>query len=346
MATEGVSIELELCWERLAAQPPAGENLTTRLAFPRGRKDVFIGLDANGCRHLLVELPEHEEDELVERASRGISVVTRNLHVDADSTIRFIDIICLESPGYAALDVVAVELADALDSGASIARASLVRNVLAKWRRFWSGTSHGLLSREQQVGLFGELWFFLHWLCPSIGAEIAIDRWRGPLGARHDFEAPKISVEVKTTENAGGRHTIHGIEQLLEPQDGALFFFSLLVRDEGGAPDHLAGLVAQTREMLKPYHDARVSLDALLDEVGYKDEFEREYAKLRLRVRSESLLRVSENFPRLVPASFVNDVPQNVLQVTYDIVVDASATWMVARTPDAAGQILGDFISS
>jgi hypothetical protein len=50
-----------------------------------------------------------------------------------------------------------------LQAGASIGHISLVQNVLAKWRRFWSGVSRGLLSKEQQFGLFGELWFFCRW---------------------------------------------------------------------------------------------------------------------------------------------------------------------------------------
>src|SRR5207245_778158 len=98
-----------------------------------------------------------------------------------------------------------------------------VARVFARWRRFWGQLPQHLLSREQQLGLFAELWFLNVWLLPRVDAAEAVTRWRGPFGARHDFEWPTRSVEVKvTTSTRGPIHYIHGLDQLVPPDGGNL----------------------------------------------------------------------------------------------------------------------------
>ncbi|AQV95654.1 PD-(D/E)XK motif protein [Cupriavidus necator] len=344
MATSGIEeARRELGWLGLQSEPPTGERLTTRLAFPGRRRDIFIAIDALSRRHILVELPEGETGELVERSIRGISVATRELRIGNDETARFIDIVCLESQGHAALDVVAIELAGALDKGATIGRPALVRNVLAKWQRFWSGANQGLLTFEAQVGLFGELWFLLNWLGPVVGEAVAVSRWRGPLGARNDFEAPGIAVEVKTNSALDNRHTIHGVEQLLEPEGGELYLFSLRVREDCSAPHHLPGLILQARDALGTHHDALSTLEAVLEAAGYMDVFSQEYSKLRLRVRAETLYHVTEGFPRIVPQSFNAGVPAGVSGLVYTLSTDAATPWVKASEPSCAGPFISAF---
>ena len=309
--------------------------MTARLAFPHRRRDLFIGIDAAAHRHLYVEIPNTEE-ELTERASRGISVSTRMLNVGDGQLMRFVDVECLEPYGHAALDLVASELADALDAGATIERTSLVRNILAKWRRFWSGAGGGLLSREEQIGLFGEMWFMLLWLMPAVGEEAAVKCWRGPWGSRHDFEAMGVAVEVKSTCSSDGLHIVNGVEQLLAPQSGDLYFLSLKLREEQSSTHHLPSLVARARELLQSHYEARSALDSTLESAGYLDAFEREYAKLRMQVRSERLYHVVEGFPRVVPTLFAAGVPNGVTQISYRVSVDVAPHLAVASEPVAA----------
>ena len=185
-----------LPWALVEGQPPGGERLTVRTALPGNHDDVLIALDAARRRYVLVRIPTGEPSELAERTSKGIAVQTVEMRVDGDRTENFVEIACLESQGHAALDTIAVELVEALVAGASIGRVRLVQNVLAKWRRFWSGVNQGVLSKEQQLGLFGELWFLSRWLCPSVGTAKALQMWRGPAGSRNDFEVQGMGIEV------------------------------------------------------------------------------------------------------------------------------------------------------
>lgn len=332
-----------LRWDLLETQPPSGERLTVRLAMPRRRTDLFIGLDSSGRRHVLVQIPSGEPSELSERTSRGIGVQTVEMKVDDGQLRTFVNVACLEPQGHAALDVIVAEIADALDKGASIGRVALVQNVLGKWRRFWSGVSQGLLSREEQLGLFGELWFLSYWLGPSIGLSNAVGMWRGPLGARHDFEARMIGIEVKTSGRSDGAHHINGLEQLEQPAGGALLLMSIAVRDEASATDCLPDIIEHIRQGLAEDYSALSRFDSCLYAAGYMDDVAREYAKLKLRVRVEALYRVEGNFPRLVPSNLKEPLPSGIDSVGYQLNLGAADTWRLATTAESGKSLLRDF---
>lgn len=336
----------QLRWDLVESQPPNGEQLTVRVAMPGRRKDLLIAVDSGARRHILIEIPSGEPSALSERASRGISVQTVEMKVDGGEHRNFIDVVCLDAHGHVALDVIVGEIADALDAGASILRVALVQNVLSKWRRFWSAISQGLLGRDQQIGLFGELWFLAHWLGPSIGLSAAVHMWRGPFGARNDFECKSIGIEVKTSSRSDRAHHINGLEQLMEPTGGSLFLMSLSVREEVSASDSLPVLIRNIREGLSDDHGTLSHFDSCLFAVGYHDSLEREYEKLRLRVRNEELYRVADAFPRLVPSSLKSPLPPGIDQISYELRLDGAIPWRLAVTPEAARQLLRDFLQS
>lgn len=330
-----------LRWDLLEGQPPTGERLTVRAAIAGRHPGVLIAIDAARRRHVLVEIPAGEAGEIAERTSRGIAVQSVVLKTGEGQENRFVEIACLDAHGHAALDTIAVELVDALEAGASIGRVRLVQNELAKWRRFWAVVSQGVLSKEQQLGLFGELWFLIRWLAPNVGTGSAVSMWRGPGGARNDFELPGLAVEVKTTGRVDGAHLIHGLDQLVEPPGGRLMLFSLVVRDEASETESLPRLVDQARSLIGDDHNLQSQFDAMLYAAGYDDRLVGEYAKLVLRVRSERLYRVGEGFPRLVPTSLIGGLPPGIGIVEYELRLDSAGAWLLASTPGAAAAHIG-----
>jgi hypothetical protein len=319
-----------LPWALLEAEPPSGERLTVRTALP-------------GSHDVLIRIPAGEPSELTERISKGIAVQTVEMRVDGGRSEKFVEIACLEAQGHAALDTIAVELVEALLAGASIGRVRLVQNVLAKWRRFWSGVNSGVLSLEQQLGLFGEIWFLSRWLCPSVGVSKAVQMWRGPSGSRNDFEVQAMGIEVKTTCRIDSLHVIHGLDQLLEPPGGTLFLYSLKVRDEASGTESLSQVVDEMRALLTDDYQTLMQFESSIYAAGYDDRLATEYAKLVLRVCEEGLYRVVDGFPRLVPSSVIGGVPAGVSAVNYELGMDAASAWLLARTPAAAAKLLLDF---
>ena len=229
-------------WTRLGEGRARGEFLWARWAAPDMTQRLLAAVDSNSKRHLLIRL-QPGDAVLSDERSRGLEVATRDLSVPGQDIGRYLDVTCQDASGHEAFDLIGGELAERLAKERESA-AECVTRVLAKWRRFWGEPPRQMLSREEQLGLFAELWFLSVWLVPRLGSDEAVKRWRGAFGARHDFEWPGRSVEVKaTTSSRGAIHRIHGIEQLMPPDSGELLLFSLRLREEAGGGNSLPRVI-------------------------------------------------------------------------------------------------------
>lgn len=308
-------------WTRLEAGRPAGEALTARMATPEITQRLQAALDAEGTRHFLIKLEPNEAD-LRDADSRGLTVRTRDLIVVGQSPARFLDVTCEDAAGHAGFDLIGGEIAEALNNGTQ-SPAVIIARVLAKWRRFWGQLPRQVLSREAQLGLFAELWFLAVWLIPRCGAAAAVRRWRGPYGARHDFEWLGRSVEVKATTSTQGRiHRINSLDQLASPENGSLSLFSMRLREEAGASNTLPAIVELCRTLLEADADAHNHWEAALTAAGYSAVHKEEYARLKLRIVTESLYAVCDDFPRLTVESLAGGLPGGVTGVEYEIRLD------------------------
>jgi Putative PD-(D/E)XK family member, (DUF4420) len=319
-------------WVRLSEGQVQGEQLWVRQASPDQTDRLLAAVDPEGLRHLLIRLTVSEVD-CTDTQSRGIIVTTREFAATGGELGRYIDIVCSDPSGHSAFDLIGEELADRMEARTE-EPADTVKRVLAKWRRFWGDQPRTLLSRSEQIGLFAELWFMHLWLVPRIGATAAAERWRGPLGSRHDFEWPGRSTEVKGTSTTRGIvHRINGLDQLVPPVGGSLMFFSLRVREEAGAHNTLPSIVSACRLSLADDDDAIGLFESRLHQAGYSPVYEPEYEKFKLRIVAEGLYRVEEDFPRITPAAFHGAVPPGVELVEYEINLSGFERLRIAVRP-------------
>lgn len=286
--------------------------------MPDETERLLAALDSEGRRHFLVLLTE-EEPNLDDSQSRGLRVVTRELSVPGHSPGRYLDVSCHDPSGHDAFQVIGGELADRLVLNQDSPAVDMAK-VLAKWRRFWGQQPRDMLTQQEQLGLLAEIWFLHVWLVPRIGASAAVDRWRGPLGARHDFEWPHCSVEVKaTTSTRGLVHRINGIEQLVPPQEGRLLLFSLRLREEGGAANSLTSIVRACEAALAGNDEALSLFSSRAAAAGYSPTHDEEYSRACYRIVDEALFSVQGEFPRLIPESVLGGLPHGVEHVEYEI---------------------------
>jgi hypothetical protein len=323
-------------WVHLAEVGPIGDKLAARLALPNLTNRLQCALDSNNHRHLLIALRASEE-ELHDSQSRGLSVVTRELVTHGQEVAaRYIDIECQDAAGYAAMDLIGGELANGLSDNDKPPH-QVVEHTLGRWRRFWSGLPKNVLSREEFFGLFGELWFLLFWLLPKSGVIQAVQRWRGPFGARHDFEWQGKSIEVKATTSTRGRiHLINGIEQLLPPQNGELLLFSIRLREEAGGANTLPGLIEICRSLIESNPDSLSRFEMGLARAGYSPAHDGEYNKIFLRIAEEALFAVKDDFPRITEAEFTSGIPVGVEAFKYEINLNGFDHLRVAISPEQA----------
>jgi hypothetical protein len=331
----GIAAISEAVWRQIEPARPSGDELVARQAAPDVSPRLLAAIDFRGRRHFLVTLND-EDDGYQDVGSRGISVRTEELVLKDALGARFLKIVCDDPAGHAMFDLIGAEIAERLHSATDMP-ADIVSRVLAKWRRFWGQAPNQILSREGQIGLFSELWFLTYWLVPTLGSAEGSRMWRGPHGARHDFERQGLSVEAKGTTSTRGRvHKVHGIRQLDPPEAGILYFFSLRLREEAGAANSLPVLIQICRQRLRDDGNAEDLLEAALLASGYSVTHEAEYSGVHWRIVEETLFATEGRFPRITAASFPTGVPQGIEEIDYTINLSTFEDAVIARRPDEA----------
>ena len=324
-------------WSKLYRDIPNGSALTARIAFPEVSSEILAAIDSSCNRHFLIPIMDTDE-EIIDNDSRGISVNSDSLKIRGESgngsTSKYIDVMCMDKVGFDGFNLIGRQITEAITTG-NASRAESVRRVLARWRYFWGKTPKNVLSKEQIIGLFGELWFLRFWLLPKFELKNVLESWSGPKGGRHDFEFGGRSIEVKATALVDGRkHWIHGIDQLIPPDDGILLFYSIKLREEANASRNLTDLVSDCREIININADALDLFENALALIGYSPMHEIEYGKIKFRVVDEALFEVNDSFPKLTSDMLINGCPSGVDRVEYQINLDGFEDCIIAKGPE------------
>lgn len=329
--------DLDKVWTELPSPVP-GELSGIRAPGLPLQSAIYIVIDGARTRQLMVEMGDAAEP-LRSSTTRGLEVTTDDLRIGDAPVRRYIRLAC-QNPShhatFAALcsSIISGVLRDPADPKAAVVRC------LDRWRSFWMVDQAGL-TREQALGLFGELWFLYRWSGPLSVA--TIDRWQGPLGARHDFQWPVASIESKASASAAGAgptHFIASLEQLEDAEAGQLYLFSLHVAEDRLAANSLPLLVERITAGLTSDGDALSLFSDRLARAGYNPADAGRYAR-PFRVLSEELYRVDGAFPRLTRGSFSGGLPSGIGEVSYSLSMDVCAPWRIAIAPsDPAASVI------
>lgn len=203
-----------------------------------------------------------------------------------------------------------------------------VYTALGDWKRLLrSRPEH--LSLEALRGLVGELWFGLNVLGRDRPLAEVFDQWRGPFGAHQDFQfASGHNYEVKAVRPGVDWVQISSEFQLDSLRAPLTLSIVELSDVESSAPDAfcLHDLLREIKGDLATRPEASRSFETALTE--YRDPFThsfyREHWFEAHRVRHH---RVSEGFPRLVPAS----LPPGVTDVQYKLAVEALVPFVAEK---------------
>ena len=175
------------------------------------------------------------------------------------------------------------------------------------------------LSVEEQRGLVGEL-AFLKELSSSLGAESAIDTWKGPYGAAKDFEFMGVAVEVKARRT--GSKPLIGIsshDQLSDVPLSKLFLRITNIESEI-VPEgqDLHGYVQEIEQLFEDWPNAFAAWEQAILATGYDPNDD--YDDRRWRLCGSTDYEVVEGFPRIS-----SPVPFGIDNVKYTIDLDACA---------------------
>ena len=179
-------------------------------------------------------------------------------------------------------------------------------NRLIQWSVFFKNCPEGVLSIKQQIGLFGELDFSLHFV--QKGLPEIIDHWKGPDKAAKDYVFKDSAVEVKTTlRDDKNRIQISNEFQLDSEGFYKLFLYFLIVSEDNIEGQTLPEQIDAIRYHLAKDKARLNTFEDLLKKAGYEETFRDRYS---IRFVSESFFcyEVSSEFPRITPANLVHGI--------------------------------------
>jgi putative PD-(D/E)XK family protein DUF4420 len=171
---------------------------------------------------------------------------------------------------------------------------SAVLEALDALRQLLAG--RGMLSEEQEIGLFGELLVLRH-LLRRLPAADALTSWRGPAGEEHDFALPDADVEVKSTTSELRSHWIGDLRQLQPSPGRRLVLLSIQLTGAGPEGASLAELIGEVCDLVSDAA-AKAELRRRLD---YPDRYSTAHPR-RFRLRTTpAIFDVDSEFPAITP---------------------------------------------
>jgi Putative PD-(D/E)XK family member, (DUF4420) len=279
--------------------------------------EAFLGLDDTQRPHLLLAT---DEDQTALRSDIAALEVGSRVLTIAGAPRAFLDIGCLVASVAEVFDHFIVAVIDRLEAGAE-RPVTAVGKVLDQWRHFLVAAS-GPPGRDKLATVFGELLVVLDVVRVS---GTGIRAWVGPFGSRHDLRDASTAVEVKTTRSHSARIvTVHGEDQLLEPDNGTLYLH--LVRLEA-VPDGGRSVSSLVDEILAAGAPAQELFHALAT-AGIPPVDLPAVDGVRFDVRERTTFPVDERLPRIVPGSFVHGTrPVGVIDLSYRVELDHALEW-------------------
>jgi hypothetical protein len=142
------------------------------------------------------------------------------------------------------------------------------------------------LSKEEQLGLFGELLF----ICNSQDPDIAVEAWKGSEGKHFDFSRNGVDIDIKASLVEYEHY--FSISQLQDSPSGSeRYIQSLCLLDDPSGGSSLAELVIRARSVIT----CRIDFERKLHLTGFCDG--NDYTD-RFAIRSSRLFK-AESVPRV-----------------------------------------------
>ena len=190
----------------------------------------------------------------------------------------------------------------------------IVIDRIRAWQKFLGKSKALTLTKEQEIGLWGELIVFLRLLESDCSPHLLCTMWSGPENAPQDFIHAGYAIEVKTNVHQLLKKVrISSLEQLDASPFAALFLICniLTVDDQEGRT--LASLVSLLTSMLSE-DELKQSFQNKLISYGYIEEYSM-YYDTPYTVLEQYLYQIDSLFPVLTP----QNVPKEVVSALYTL---------------------------
>ncbi len=306
-----------------------GTGRIQRRIIPGHRRDFFLGLELPSRNRMLILRisPASIAGQTSVPKSHGVKVRMRDR--DTQPPTAEVELVLTDSQHRDIFDLLIEDLVGAAeqpdDEKTSVSRF-LAR--LSDWQRLLMRLAPGVLSKEKQQGLWGELWTLRDVAGPAVGITTATQAWQGPFGADQDFQLPGAALEVKTSNAHVFQHlTITSERQLDVPPDISLALIALSLNVRPGHGETLPEMVHTIRSVATDTGCLQL-LEERLVLIGYRDEDADSYTDIGYTIRSRVQFGVRSGFPRITS----RDLSPGISEVSYSIAVTACAQFEMNDT--------------
>lgn len=269
------------------------------------KANIFLGIDINNEPYFRF-IAKNEDVERIKgiRPKNGFRIKQESLILDDYPNCTAFRILKGKSVDKEMFITFIVDLAEA--TAPEKADIANLIDRLIQWSVFFKNCPEGILSFRQQIGLYGELDFALHFI--QKGYYEIIDHWRGPDKAAKDYVLKGSAVEVKTTlRDDKNRIQISNEFQLDSEGFDKLYLYFLIVSE-----DNMEGLTLPEQIDEIRYYLAKDTyrlnvFEELLKKAGYEEVFRDRYTN-RFVSEASFCYDVMPGFPRITPANLVHGI--------------------------------------
>lgn len=292
---------------------PAAGVLTTYVALvrPEGRRRIAVHVLASACIRLNLPSGGKGFELVVEHRPHNEYAI---LHLEERS-----------SAGNAIFSMVCADVIAASKAASEASTASaLFCNRLIAWKRFFESKGEQGITRDEYVGLWGELHIMGVMLSAGTPPSDVLRAWLGPVGAPQDYSFGTRAIEVKTSVSAEmGEVYISNVMQLDDSSLANLYLVCVHCDFRPEAGQSMSELRDEIREQLGPALSGPFT-DCLVSR-GLGEPDISPWAQWGFTVMNVQAFAVHGAFPRFR----VEDVPQGAVDVTYALQLSACSPYGV-----------------
>ena len=203
---------------------------------------------------------------------------------------------------------------------------SNLRYKISDWFKLFANQGNKKLSKENEVGLFGELLCLQEYYLNSLDNFNAISFWTGPFSALHDFTSSKFSIEVKSTSQEPQMSISIGNCLQLDESRVIKLYLAIQKLEISVHGLILPELISKISDSISKTPDAMQKFNECLSAYGYNEKYKNEY-KNRYLKNETSFFKVGNEFPKIK----INDLKPGIHAVEYKIDIHSIEKYLISE---------------
>lgn len=286
------------------------------------RAEIWIGLKPPLTPFFAVEIKNDEAFVFDETKLK--TFISFEIEIKDNFKKQFIEVKLKNEPSYDLFLIFMQDILTYSESSSSSSAASSILQRIYAWERFFEKGKLDTLSKEELIGLWGELLFIESILMrkPDSSNEL-ISGWQSKSGIDKDFRLSSKCIEIKTTTRKRNTRFSISSELQLSYEELPLYLFGYVLSPDSKMTRTIGDLVHSCRSLLSQTQLLYLFNTKLLS-IGYIDEHNSLYEEYRFGTDTIHIFKVNQTFPSITPSK----IPLAISSVTYELDPLLCSEWL------------------